>query len=158
MSAQVIPSSKTIVSLDELSDLVGQVLGVSEPLTISQERIDVFARATADHQWIHTDPVRAATGPFGTTIAHGFLSLSLLAGLSAEAFEVTDASAIVNYGLDKVRFPAPVPVDSDVQLELKLNNLAQVAQGVQLEISMTLNIVGAPKPAVVATQLLRMSR
>lgn len=158
MSAQVIPSSKTIVSLDELSDLVGQVLGVSEPLTISQERIDVFARATDDHQWIHTDPVRAATGPFGTTIAHGFLSLSLLAGLSAEAFEVTDASAIVNYGLDKVRFPAPVPVDSDVQLELKLNNLAQVAQGVQLEISMTLNIVGAPKPAVVATQLLRMSR
>ena len=98
--------------LADLQPLVGHEIGVSDWLTVDQARIDLFAQATGDHQWIHVDPERAAAGPFGTTVAHGFLTLSLVPQLFATAFDIDDVRMGVNYGLNKVRFPAPVPAGS----------------------------------------------
>ena len=103
---------RTFATLAELEPLVGEELGVSEWIEVTQDRIQRFAEATGDHQWIHLDRERAAGGPFGTTIAHGFLTLSLLPEMSAGAFAVSDAKMGVNYGLNRVRFPAPVPSGS----------------------------------------------
>src|SRR5437762_12863790 len=106
--------------LVDLQSLVGQDIGASEWILVDQKRIDLFADATGDHQWIHVDPVRAASGPFGTTVAHGFLTLSLLPEMFASAFEVRDTRMGVNYGLNKVRFTAPVPVDRRLRAHFKL--------------------------------------
>ena len=106
--------------LADLQPLVGQHVANSDWITIDQRRIDLFAEATGDHQWIHVDPVRAAAGPFGTTVAHGFLTLSLLPELASRAFAVADTRMGVNYGLNRVRFPAPVPVGSRVRGHFKL--------------------------------------
>lgn len=149
-------ASKTTTTLAGLPNLTGTTLGLSSNLEIDQHRIDTFAAATEDQQWIHVDPIRARTGPFGTTIAHGYLSLSLLAGLSFEILEITDASAILNYGLDKVRFPTPVPVGSQVRLQLDLVSTRPVSGGLQLELLATILVQGSVKPAVVATQILRV--
>ena len=106
---------RTFTSLDELSDAAGEELGTSEWLTIEQERVDQFADATGDHQWIHVDVERAASGPFGGTIAHGYLTLSLIPLLGAQVFALDTPGAKLNYGVNKVRFPAPVPVGSRVR-------------------------------------------
>ena len=134
----------------------GEQLGTSDWLTIEQQRVTAFADATEDHQWIHIDPERAADGPFGTTIAHGFLTLSLLPYLIFQTYQVKGAAMTVNYGLNKVRFPAPVPVGSRVRAEVRLAEAAEVTGGVQLVLRATLQIEGAGKPGCVADWVTRV--
>ncbi|MBP6544659.1 MAG: MaoC family dehydratase, partial [Piscinibacter sp.] len=111
---------RSFATLEEFGALIGQTVASSDWITVTQERIDEFARATGDHQWIHIDPVRAAAGPFGATIAHGFLTLSLLPVMAESAIEFANVRMGVNYGLNKVRFPAPVPVGSRLRGHFKL--------------------------------------
>lgn len=144
----------TKTTLAELPSLAGTDLGCSEWLTIEQERINTFADATDDHQWIHVDPERAKGGPFGGPIAHGYLSLSLLIPLWAELLHVTDATTNVNYGLNKVRFPAPVPVDTRVRLSATLAEVEQITGGAQVIVDTTLEIEGGTKPGCVAQAVL----
>ncbi|MEY4561873.1 MAG: hypothetical protein RLZZ618_1150 [Pseudomonadota bacterium] len=146
---------KTFDKITDLQALVGQELGVSDWVTIDQNRINLFAEATGDHQWIHLDPVRAAAGPFGTTIAHGFLTLSLLPELTAAAFTVSDTRMGVNYGLNKVRFPAPVPVDSRLRGRFKLISYEPLEGGAQITIESTMEREGSAKPVCVAESLSR---
>ncbi len=141
--------------LDELQALVGEEIGVSEWIEIDQRRIDRFADATGDHQWIHVDPVRAAAGPFGATIAHGFLTLSLLPEMSASAFTVREARMGVNYGLNRVRFPAPVPAGSRLRGRFRLLKYEALEGGAQLTIEVTMERDGAAKPVCVAESLAR---
>ncbi|MEC3917481.1 MaoC family dehydratase [Nocardia sp. CDC160] len=144
-------------SLEELKAHIGQELGPSGWLTVEQERIDEFAGASEDRQWIHVDPVRAAKGPFGTTIAHGYLTLSLLAHFSWDQFELPGATMAVNYGLNKVRFPAPVPVGSRLRATGKLDDIRELAGGwTELTITQTVEIEGAAKPACVGETLTRV--
>ncbi|HLR96281.1 MAG TPA: MaoC family dehydratase [Jiangellaceae bacterium] len=145
----------TTTTLAELPALAGTDLGHSSWLTVDQERVNTFADATDDHQWIHVDPERAKAGPFGGPIAHGYLSLSLLIPLWSELLEVTDASTNVNYGLNKVRFPAPVPVDARVRLSATLTEVEQIAGGAQVVVDTTLEVEGGTKPACVAQAVLR---
>ena len=141
--------------LSELQALVGASIGVSEWITVDQRRIDLFADATGDHQWIHVDPVRAAQGPFGATIAHGFLTLSLLPEMSASAFQVRDTRMGVNYGLGKVRFPAPVPSGSRLQGHFRLLRFEPLEGGAQLTVEVTMLREGSDKPVCVAESLAR---
>jgi acyl dehydratase len=141
--------------LTDLQTLVGQELGVSDWISVDQQRIDLFAAATGDHQWIHVDPVRAAKGPFGTTIAHGFLTLSLLPEMSASAFELRDSRMGVNYGLGKVRFPAPVPAGSRLRGRFRLTRYDPLEGGAQLTVEVTMEREGADKPVCVAESLAR---
>ena len=136
-------------NLDEFAKAAGSELGTSDWLTVDQERIDEFAEATGDHQWIHVDPERAAAGPFGTTIAHGLLTLSLYAGLIQQIYRVDGIRMGINYGLNKVRFPAPVPVDSQVRVSLSLAEVTAVDGGVQVVLAGTAQIQGVAKPACV---------
>ena len=143
-------------TLAGLQALVGQELGVSDWVTVDQRRIHLFAEATGDRQWIHVDPARAAAGPFGATVAHGFLTLSLLAELGASAFEIADVAMGVNYGLDRVRFPAPVKVGSRVRGRFVLQSYQPLdGGGAQLAIEATIEIEGGTKPACVAISLTR---
>jgi acyl dehydratase len=135
-------------SVDELRKAVDTVIGVSDWLEVSQARIDQFAEASGDHQWIHTDPERAASGPFGTTIAHGFLTLSLIAALTEDIMTVEGATMAVNYGLNKVRFPAPTPSGSRVRATVKLLSVDDVAGGVQLTSQVTVERAGESGDAV----------
>ena len=144
--------------LDELPALVGQPLGSSEWLRVDQARIDQFARATGDEQWIHVDPVRAAAGPFGGTVAHGYLTLSLLPALAATAFRVADSRMGVNYGLNRVRFPAPVPVDSLLRGHFTLLRCEPCEGGLQLTIEARVERQGSDKPVCVAETLSRRYR
>lgn len=140
----------------ELESKVGQELGVSDWILIDQERISRFAEATGDHQWIHVDPVKAAQGPFGTTIAHGYLTLSLIPEMGASAYEVRGGRMGINYGLDKVRFPAPVPVDSRVRGRFVLKEYKAVPDnGVQLTMEVTMEREGSDKPVCVALSVHR---
>jgi acyl dehydratase len=148
-------TEKTVVTLDELPGLVGTAIGPSEWLTISQERIDTFADATADHQWIHVDPDRAKDGPFGATIAHGFLTLSLLIPLWSELFDVEGASTKINYGLDRVRFLSPVRAESRVRLSFTFVEVVEIEGGAQLKIAATIELEGSERPAVAAEFLAR---
>jgi acyl dehydratase len=141
---------KSFEHLTDLQPLVGQELGVSEWVSVEQERIDQFADATGDHQWIHIDPVRAAAGPFKTTVAHGFLTLSMLPEMSASAFEVRDTRMGVNYGLNRVRFPAPVPSGSRLRGRFKLLSYEPIEGGAQLVVEVTMEREGSPKPVCVA--------
>ena len=141
--------------LNELQALEGQSLGVSEWITVDQQRIALFAQATGDHQWIHLDVARAATGPFGATIAHGFLTLSLLPEMAASAFEVRDTRMGVNYGLGKVRFPAPVPSGSRLRGHFKLLRYEPLEGGAQLTVEVTMQREGSDKPVCVAESLAR---
>jgi acyl dehydratase len=143
---------KTLV---EMQALVGQELGSSDWLTIEQGRIDQFAHATGDQQWIHTDPARAASGPFGATVAHGFLTLSLLPVLSEAAFAVDDVRMGVNYGLNRVRFAAPVRVGSRVRGHFKLLSYEALEGGAQMTVQATIELEGSSKPACVAETVAR---
>ena len=146
---------KSFEHLADLQPLVGQEIGVSEWISVEQQRIDQFADATGDHQWIHIDPVRAAAGPFKTTVAHGFLTLSLLPEMSASAFEVRDTRMGVNYGLNRVRFPAPVPSGSRLRGRFKLLSYEPIEGGAQLTVEVTMEREGSSKPVCVAESVAR---
>ncbi|MEJ8279569.1 MaoC family dehydratase [Pseudonocardia spirodelae] len=141
--------------VDELRAAKGTEVGESDWFTVTQERIDGFADATGDHQWIHVDPEKAAAGPFGTTIAHGFLTLSLLPVLVQGIYKVDGVRMGVNYGLNKVRFTSPVPVGSRVRARVELTDVSDISGGVQLTLGVTVEIEGSDKPAVVAEWLTR---
>ncbi|WP_341393621.1 MaoC family dehydratase [Arthrobacter sp. G119Y2] len=136
-------------SVEELEAAVGQ-RETSEWITIDQERINSFADATNDHQWIHLDPERAAAGPFGSTIAHGFLVLSLLPALTSGRMSVDGTVMGINYGLDHVRFPHPVPVNSRVRAVSELAKVETTRQGIRIVTGITIELEGADKPAAVA--------
>lgn len=148
-------AAKVFEGVEELRDAVGVDLGATEWLTIDQERIDTFADATGDHQWIHVDPERAADGPFGSTIAHGYLTLSLTNLFLPQLLEVRNVSMGVNYGVDKVRFPAPVPVGSRVRGSAQIVAVDEVNGGVQATIRITVEIEGSERPACVVDSLSR---
>ncbi|MPY95823.1 MAG: hypothetical protein GEV08_23035 [Acidimicrobiia bacterium] len=146
----------TVVNgLDELKGLVGQHLGYSEYVTITQDQVNRFAEATNDHQWIHVDVERAKAGPFGAPIAHGYLTLSLAPGLMPEVLRLGGVSMGVNYGCNKVRFPSPVPVGSKLRLGAKLLSVEDVAGGAQYVLEMSFEVEGAPKPSCVAECIYR---
>jgi acyl dehydratase len=141
--------------VDELRTAVGTRLGVSDWVTIDQTRIDTFADASGDHQWIHVDEERAEAGPFGTTIAHGFLTLSLLPVLISQVYRIENTKMGINYGLNRVRFTSPVPVGSKVRGSIELIEVADVAGGVQITNRVTVEIEGSERPALVAEWLTR---
>jgi acyl dehydratase len=142
-------------TLADLTPLVGTSLGSSSWVEIDQHRIDTFADATDDHQWLHTDPDRAKDGPFGATIAHGYLTLSLLIPMWSELLDVREVSTKVNYGLGKVRFPAPVPVGSKVRATATLAAVEPIKGGVQLTVDAVIERDGADKPVCVAQPIFR---
>lgn len=147
---------REFASLDSMRDLVGQELAVSEWVEITQERVNLFADATDDHQWIHVDPERCKKeSPFGGPIAHGFLTLSLVSSMFEKSIRMVDARMVVNYGLNKVRFPSPVPVGARVRARSTLNRIEDLDKGAQLEFSVVIECEGATKPACVAELLLR---
>lgn len=140
-----------------LQELVGQHLGYSEYLEITQERIDAFAEATGDHQWIHVDPVRAKDGPFGGTIAHGYLTLSIGPMLAPQVSFVSGLSMGVNYGCGKVRFPSPVPVGSKLRLGMEVKEVDVISPGqAQITYLYTFEVEGAAKPSCVAEVIIRV--
>jgi acyl dehydratase len=147
--------SVVVGSVEDVHALVGQELGTSGWFELAQETIDAFADLTGDHQWIHTDPERAASGPFGTTIAHGYLTLSLLVPLLEEVLVVENRTSSINYGLDKVRFPAPVPSGSRVRISATLAEATDVESGVQVKIDCVFEIEGQERPACVARAVVR---
>jgi acyl dehydratase len=147
------------LSVDTLTDLLeleeNADLGSSSWIEITQEHIDTFADATRDQQWIHVDPERAAKGPFGSTIAHGYLTLGLVIPLWSELLQVENVGMSVNYGLNKLRFPAPVPVGSRIRLLGKLASVSEVPGGVQVAADLTMEIEGSDKPALAAEAVYR---
>lgn len=146
-------------SLDELATVVGQEVALTDWISVTQEQIDLFAQATGDHQWIHVDPERARSGPYGSTIAHGFLTLSLLPKLFGSAIRIEQTSLGLNYGLNKVRFPAPVPVNSKLRSRIKLLACEPVSgNGVQLTWDMQVEREGEAKPVCVAEFVQRRYR
>ena len=142
-------------TLASLQPLVGQDIGTSAWVMVDQARIDQFAQATGDHKWIHVDPVRAAAGPFGTTVAHGFLTLSLVPLLFDSGFAIADVKMGVNYGLNRVRFTAPVPAGGRVRGQFKLLAYEPLSGGAQLTVQVTIELEGSPKPACVAETVSR---
>ena len=144
---------RAIRSLDEVHELIGTDLGPGPWQRIDQRRIDAFADATGDHQWIHVDPARAAHGPFGHTIAHGYLTLSLISGMTADIYSLELGSSRLNYGVDPVRFPAPVPVDSEVRLRCRFLSAEPRTSAVLLRIGLTVELRGHDRPACVAEKL-----
>jgi acyl dehydratase len=143
--------------LERLRDLVGEETGVSGWWEMTQERVDAFAEATDDHQFIHVNPELAAQTPFGGTIAHGFLTLSLTVAMGAEVpLDVGNPMMAVNYGLDRVRFPAPVPVGSRIRVRVTLDQVQEVPGGLHLKQTVTTEIEGEEKPAMVAERLSRL--
>ncbi len=147
---------RSFPSIDSLREAVGQHLGYSDWHTVDQKQVDLFAEATGDHQWIHVDPERAAKGPFGRTIAHGYLTLSLVASLIPEVYSVDGVRMAINYGVNKVRFPAPLPVGSRVRAGVELAELSDVERGVQLIMRVTVEVEGQPKPCCVAETVVRL--
>lgn len=147
----------TIINgIDELKAKVGDHLGYSEYLEVTQEQVNQFADATGDHQWIHVDVARAnAESPFGGPIAHGYLTLSLAPSLVPQVVQVTGFKMAVNYGAGKVRFPSPVPVGSKLRAGVELTGVEDVKGGVQVEMRLTFEVEGAAKPACVAEVLYR---
>ena len=146
----------TLNGIDDIKARVGQELGVSDWEEVTQEQVDAFAEATGDHPWIHVDVERAkAESPYGGPIAHGYLTLSLLAPLSAQVLVVTDTVMGVNYGLNKVRFPAPVPVGSKVRLSASLKEVTEFAGGLQLTLSAVIEREGGEKPVCIAEPVYR---
>lgn len=146
---------RTINGIEELKSLVGEHLGYSDYVEITQEQVNTFAEATGDHQWIHVDVERAAQGPFGGPIAHGYLTLSLGPMLSPQIFTVTGISMGVNYGAGRVRFPSPVPVGSRLRLGAALQSVEDVAGGAQVTMEFTFEVEGAAKPSCVAEVIFR---
>lgn len=146
---------KVFERLADLQALVGSEIGVSDWFVVDQSRIDAFARATDDFQWIHVDAERAAAGPFGTTIAHGFLTLSLIAPMAYSAFSVAESPMGINYGLNKVRFIAPVPVGSRLRGRFRLLEYRAIERGAQLTSEVTVERDGEARPVCVAESLTR---
>ncbi len=144
-----------IDGLEGLKDQVGQHLGYSDWHEVTQEQVNLFADATGDHQWIHVDVERAKTGPFGGPNAHGYLTLSLTPTLLTEVFAVSGVSMGINYGLNKLRFPAPVPVGSRVRAGVELAGVEEVAGGAQVNLTVTYEVEGGTKPVCVAEVLFR---
>ncbi|WP_284990920.1 MaoC family dehydratase [Arthrobacter sp. efr-133-TYG-120] len=144
-----------VVDFDKLLTLAGTDLGVTEYIEITQEQINKFADATGDDQWIHVDPERAKDGPFGATIAHGFLTLSLIIPFWGELFDVDGVTTKVNYGLDKVRFTSPVKVGSRIRMQATIAEVTEVKGGAQIKVANAIEIEGQERPAVVAEFLAR---
>jgi acyl dehydratase len=144
-----------VTGIDGVKSLVGQQLGPSDWEEITQERVNLFADATGDHQWIHVDPERAKAGPFKGTIAHGYLTLSLIPYLMPKILKIDGFSAGINYGCDRVRFPAPVPVGSKVRCAATVDAVTDVPGGIQATITVTIEVEGQSKPSCVATTLVR---
>jgi acyl dehydratase len=147
---------KTLSSADDIHAAKGQELGVSDWMTIEQERIDQFAEATGDFQWIHVDAERAKDGPFGATIAHGYLTLSLLPLLTNQIYSIDGARMRVNYGLNKVRFPSPVKVGARVRARSEIIDVTDVADGLQVVLRTAIEVEGAERPACVAEHVGRV--
>lgn len=152
------PSLPHRIGIDELPSLVGRQLGTSSGILVDQSRIDGFGEVTEDRQWIHTDPARAASTPLGSTIAHGYLTLSLVTAMLWDVLDVPDAGQIINYGLDKVRFPAPVPVGSELRMDLEIVAVDAIAGGFQVRYRGTAHVQAQPKPVCVAEGLFRYLR
>jgi acyl dehydratase len=146
---------RTFTSGADLAASVGQEIGVSDWHEIPQSQIDLFAEATGDDQWIHVDPERAKAGPYGTTIAHGYLTLSLLAPLMKTTYRIEGAKIAVNYGLNKVRFAAPVRVGSRVRVRVSLATVDEIPNGVQSVWSAVIELEGSEKPACIAEPVTR---
>jgi acyl dehydratase len=147
---------RTITGLDELHSAEGDVLGTSDWHEVTQEDIDTFADVTGDHQWIHVDPERARQTPFGGTIAHGYYTLSLAPRLSDQILRLDGFAFGLNYGLNKVRFPAPLPVGSRVRMTCKLAKLEDIPGGAQVTFENTFEVEGGDKPVCVAESLARV--
>lgn len=147
---------RVFANLDELRAATGEVFGPSDWVTVDQAQIDAFADATGDHQWIHVDPQRAASGPFGTTIAHGFLTLSLMPVLLESLYKVQGVRMGVNYGLNRVRFPAPVLVDSRLRANAEVAEVSDIEGGGQLVLRATIEREGSEKPVCVAEFVVRL--
>ena len=141
---------RSFATLAELEPLVGEHIADSDWIEVTQERIQLFADATNDHQWIHVDPERAKAGPFGTTIAHGFMTLSLLPEMSASAMQILNTRMGVNYGLNRVRFPAPVPAGSRLRGRFTLLKFEPLEGGAQLTFEVRMEREGADKPVCIA--------
>ena len=147
---------RTITGLDELKQAEGEELGVSDWHTITQSDIDAFAEVTGDHQWIHVDPERAKDTPFGGTIAHGYFTLSLAPRFTEQVMKLDGFAMAINYGLNKVRFPSPVPVDSDVRMRARLAELSEIPGGAQMIMELTFERDGGEKPVCVAESVVRV--
>lgn len=143
----------TTYALSEVPGLVGSDLGTTSWRILGQEDFDAFGGLTGDRQWIHNDPSSAAEGPFGGTIAHGFLTLALVGGLWGELFSISDAVVAVHYGLDRVRFPAPVPAGSRVRLRATLRQAVPIEHGLRLHVDQVVELDGSERPAVTARGL-----
>ena len=161
--AETSTGKRVFSDADELEAAVGEHLGHSDWVLVDQARIDAFADATGDHQWIHVDPERAASGPFGSTVAHGYLTLSLVPVLVSSLVEYAGWQVKINYGSDKVRFPKPVPVDSSVRAGVEVAAVTRVSSGLQVAMRVTVEIRRpdgqiAEKPALVAETLTLLAR
>jgi len=148
-------TTRSINGTAGLQELIGQHLGYSDYMTVTQEQVNTFADATGDHQWIHIDVARATAGPFGGPIAHGYLTLSLGPVFLPQIFMVSGFSMGVNYGCNKVRFPSPVPVGSSLRAGVKLLNVEEIANGVQITLETTFEVRDAAKPSCVAEVIFR---
>ncbi|MDW5593352.1 MaoC family dehydratase [Conexibacter stalactiti] len=146
----------TLNGIDDIKARVGQELGVSDWDDVTQEKIDAFADATGDHQWIHVDPERAAQTPFGGTIAHGYYTLSLAPKFSYALYEVTNVAFALNYGVNKVRFPSPLPVGSRVRMRATIASVDDIPGGIQMATALTFERDGGEKPVCVAETLVRI--
>ena len=149
-------AARTINGTDELRSLIGEHLGYSDYVAITQDQVNQFADATGDHQWIHVDVERATAGPFGAPIAHGYLTLSLGPALSPQIYSVGGFKMGVNYGAEKIRFPSPVPVGSKLRLGVTLLEVTEVSGGIQTKLEFSFEVEGAPKPSCVAEVLFRL--
>jgi acyl dehydratase len=146
---------RVVRGVEGLEALVGQHVGESDWLEVTQDRVDEFADATGDHQWIHVDPERARGGPFGGPIAHGYLTLSLVSYFLPRVWSVEGFGMGVNYGLERLRFPSPVPVGTKVRLRADLAEVQRLDSGVQVALDLAVEVEGRPKPALVARGLFR---
>jgi acyl dehydratase len=151
-------TARTINTIDDFEGLVGEHLGYSDYVEISQDQVDTFAEVTGDHQWIHVDVERAQAGPFGGTIAHGYLTLSLGPMLAPQIFDSSAIPMGLNYGCNKVRFPAPVPVGSRVRLGINVLQVEDVESGIQITMNYQFEVEGASKPSCVAEVIVRYFR
>ena len=147
---------KTITGLDELRDAKGETLGTSDWHEVTQDAIDAFADVTGDHQWIHVDRERAKDTPFGGTIAHGYYTLALAPMLTAQVMALDGFAMVINYGANRVRFPAPVPVGSRVRVTVRVADLEDSPGGAQLTLELTFEVEGGEKPVCVAQTLMRV--
>lgn len=145
----------TVTDLEELLALEGADLGASQWIEVTQERINLFADATGDHQWIHVDTERAKSGPFGTTIAHGYLTVALIVPMFSELLDIQGGTMTLNYGLNKLRFPAPVPVGSRIRLTGRITSVTKNASGAEVTLDLVVEIEGTTKPACVAQTVYR---